>query len=178
MSYTERFTHTIDQLNRWSGWLTAFAVLIVTVLAVFTALARKFDIGSNALIEMQWYLFSLVFLLAAGWTLQQDQHVRVDVLAKRWSPITRLWIDLIGHGLVLLPLASGLFWLGLQQTISRYSSGEMSPDAGGLLRWPVWALLPLGFGLLILQTLAEMLKLWHQRQSLVQATPPSQHQES
>lgn len=146
----------IDQLNRLAGWLSAAAVLVVTLLAVVTALARSINIGSNALIELQWYLFSMVFLLAAGWTLQQDQHVRVDVLSKNWSPKTRLWVDLIGHSLVLLPLASVLMWLGLQHTIGQYQSGEMSADAGGLLRWPVWALIPLGFLLLILQTLADM----------------------
>ncbi len=146
----------IDQLNRLAGWLSAVAVLIVTLLAVVTALARSANIGSNALIELQWYLFSMIFLLAAGWTLQQDQHVRVDVLSKNWSLKTRIWIDLIGHSLVLLPLASVLMWLGLQHSIGQYQSGEMSADAGGLLRWPVWALIPLGFFLLILQTLADM----------------------
>ena len=146
----------IDQINRWAGGLSAVAVLIVTLLAVVTALARSANIGSNALIELQWYLFSMIFLLAAGWTLQQDQHVRVDVLSKNWSANTRIWVDLIGHSLVLLPLASVLMWLGLKHTIGQYMSGEMSADAGGLLRWPVWALIPLGFFILILQTLADM----------------------
>jgi len=146
----------IDLLNRLGGWISAAAVLVVTLLAVITALARSANLGSNALLELQWYLFSLIFLLAAGWTLQQDQHVRVDVLAKRWSPRSRLWIDIIGHGLVLLPVASVLMWLGLKHAIAQYLSGEMSADAGGLIRWPVWALIPLGFMLLILQTLADM----------------------
>lgn len=146
----------IDQINRWAGWLSGATVLLITLLAVFTALARSVNVGSNALIELQWYLFSLIFLLAAGWTLQQDQHVRVDVLSKRWSVRTRLWVDLVGHGLVLLPLASVLMWLGLKHAIGQYLSGEMSADAGGLIRWPVWALIPIGFLLLILQTLADM----------------------
>lgn len=146
----------IDQLNRLAGGLSALAVLVVTLLAVITALARTANMGSNALIELQWYLFSLIFLLAAGWTLQQDQHVRVDVLSKNWSANTRIWVDLIGHSLVLLPLAGVLMWLGLKHTIGQYLSGEMSADAGGLLRWPVWALIPFGFFLLILQTLADM----------------------
>lgn len=150
------FAYLIDQLNRWVGIGTAFTVLIVTLLAVVTAFGRKFGIGSNALIELQWYLFALIFLLAVAWTLQRDEHVRVDVLAKRWSPQTRAWIDIIGHLLVLLPLASLLLWLGGKQTLSMYLSGERSPDAGGLIRWPVWALVPLGFLLLILQTLADL----------------------
>lgn len=146
----------IDQLSRAAGIASALAVLLMTILAVVTAFGRKWGIGSNALSELQWYLFALMFLWAAGWTLQRDEHVRVDVLAKHWSPRTRAIIDLVGHALVLLPLAIGLFYLGVQQTLAMYNSGEMSPDAGGLLRWPVWALIPSGFLLLILQTMLDM----------------------
>jgi TRAP-type mannitol/chloroaromatic compound transport system permease small subunit len=146
----------IDRLNHAAGWLSALSVLLVTVLATLTAFGRKFGIGSNAFIELQWYLFALIFLLAAAWTMQRDEHVRVDVFAKHWSLQTRAWIDIVGHVLVLLPLAGLLFWLGSKQTISMYLSGEQSPDAGGLIRWPVWALVPIGFLLLILQTLADL----------------------
>lgn len=146
----------IDRLSRSVGIGAACTVLIVTILAVITAFGRKFGIGSNALIELQWYLFALIFLLATAWTMQRDEHVRVDVFAKHWSPRTRAWIDIVGHILVLLPLAGLLFWLGTKQTLAMYWSGERSPDAGGLIRWPVWALVPLGFLLLILQTLADL----------------------
>ena len=165
----------IDQLNRWAGWLSAATVLVITLLAVVTALARSANIGSNALLELQWYLFSLIFLLAAGWTLQQDQHVRVDVLSKRWSARTRLWVDLVGHALVLLPLASVLMWLGLQHTIGQFMSGEMSADAGSLIRWPVWALIPLGFCLLILQTLADMARKIQQLRGIHAGTGHTSH---
>ena len=165
----------IDQLNRWAGWLSAAAVLVITLLAVVTALARSANIGSNALLELQWYLFSLIFLLAAGWTLQQDQHVRVDVLSKRWSARTRIWVDLVGHSLVLLPVAGMLMWLGLQHTIAQFISGEVSADAGGLLRWPVWALIPLGFMLLILQTLADMARKIQQLRTTPAIEEPADH---
>lgn len=165
----------IDQLNRWAGWISAAAVLVVTLLAVLTAVARTANIGSNALIELQWYLFSLIFLLAAGWTLQQDQHVRVDVFSKNWSIKTRIWVDLVGHSLVLLPLAGVLMWLGLKHTIGQYLSGEMSADAGGLLRWPVWALIPLGFLLLILQTLADMARKIQQLRTTTAVSETADH---
>jgi len=166
----------IDQINRFNGWISAAAVLVVTLLAVVTAVARSADLGSNALIELQWYLFSMIFLLAAGWTLQQDQHIRVDVLAKRWSANTRLWIDLVGHTLVLLPVAVLLMWLGFEHTLTQYLSGEMSADAGGLIRWPVWALIPIGFLLLILQTLADMARKIQQLRAPQPAEEPIHHE--
>ena len=148
--------HAIDRLNQAAGWISSCSVLLVALLATCTALGRKFGLGSNALIELQWYLFALMFLWAAGWTLQQDQHVRVDVLAKHWSVRTRAWIDVFGHLAILLPLAGLLCWLGGKQTLEMYLSGERSSDAGGLIRWPVWALVPTGFALLMLQTLADV----------------------
>jgi TRAP-type mannitol/chloroaromatic compound transport system permease small subunit len=167
-AYLRSLAAFIDRLNRAAGWCSAVSVLLVTVLATLTAFGRKFGFGSNALIELQWYLFALIFLGAAGWTLQQDQHVRVDVWSKHWSPRTRAWVDVVGHLCILLPLAGLLCWLGGKQTLEMYLSGERSADAGGLIRWPVWALVPIGFALLILQTLADV------GRKLQQAiTPPS-----
>lgn len=151
----------VDRLNLWAGTLSALMVLVVTVIAVLTAFGRKFGIGSNALIELQWYLFALIFLLAAGWTLQRNEHVRVDVFSRRFSARWRAVIDLIGHTLVLLPIAGVLFYLGLQETLDAWRSHELSADAGGLVRWPVKALIPIGFLLLILQALVEMTRQWH-----------------
>ncbi len=151
----------VDRLNLWAGTLSALMVLVVTVIAVLTAFGRKFGIGSNALIELQWYLFALIFLMAAGWTLQRNEHVRVDVFSRRFSARWRAVIDLIGHTLVLLPIAGVLFYLGLQETLDAWRSHELSADAGGLVRWPVKALIPIGFLLLILQALVEMTRQWH-----------------
>lgn len=151
----------VDRINLWAGTLSALMVLVVTVIAVLTAFGRKFGIGSNALIELQWYLFALIFLMAAGWTLQRNEHVRVDVFSRRFSARWRAVIDLIGHTLVLLPIAGVLFYLGLQETLDAWRSHELSADAGGLVRWPVKALIPIGFLLLILQALVEMTRQWH-----------------
>ncbi len=151
----------VDRLNLWAGTLSALMVLVVTVIAVLTAFGRKFGIGSNALIELQWYLFAMIFLMAAGWTLQRNEHVRVDVFSRRFSARWRAVIDLIGHTLVLLPIAGVLFYLGLQETLDAWRSHELSADAGGLVRWPVKALIPIGFLLLILQALVEMTRQWH-----------------
>jgi TRAP-type mannitol/chloroaromatic compound transport system permease small subunit len=146
----------IDRLSRWAGHCSAVAVGLTVLLATLTALGRKWGWGSNALLELQWYLFALIFLWAAAWTLQTDGHVRVDVLAKRWSVRTRAWVDVVGHVLVLLPLCMLLLWLGGEQAWQVWQSGERSADAGGLIRWPVWALVPTGFALLLLQTLLDL----------------------
>ncbi len=145
-----------DAPARWAAHCSALAVGLVMLLATLTALGRKLGWGSNALLELQWYLFALIFLWAAAWTLRTDGHVRVDVLAKHWSVRTRAWIDVVGHVLVLLPLCTLMLWLGAEQTWQVWASGERSPDAGGLIRWPVWALVPTGFALLLLQTLLDV----------------------
>lgn len=146
----------IDTLNKTLGRGIAWLILATVLLSVFTAIARKFGIGSNGWLEGQWYLFSAVFLLGAAYTLQADQHVRVDVLSKRWSAKTRALIDIVGHVLFLLPVAVCLAWLGWHDFIQVWQHNEMSADAGGLARWPVKLLIPVGFGLLILQVLSEI----------------------
>jgi len=148
--------HLIDTVNKTLGRGVAWLVLATVLLSVFTAIARKFGFGSNGFLEGQWYLFSAVFLLGAAYTLQADQHVRVDVLSKRWSAKTRALIDIVGHVLFLLPVAVCLAWLGWHDFIQVWQHNEMSADAGGLARWPVKLLIPVGFGLLILQVLSEI----------------------
>ncbi len=152
----------IDALNKTVGQLIAWLVLATVLLSVFTAIARKFGFGSNGFLESQWYLFSAVFLLGAAYTLQADKHVRVDVLSKRWSAKTRAIIDIVGHLCFLLPLAIGLAWLGWHDFMQVWTSNETSADAGGLARWPVKLLIPVGFGLLVLQLLSEIGKRFHQ----------------
>lgn len=152
----------IDALNKTVGRFIAWLVLAAVLLSVFTAIARKFGFGSNGFLESQWYLFSAVFLLGAAYTLQEDKHVRVDVLSKRWSAKTRALIDIVGHVCFLLPLAVGLAWLGWHDFMQVWTSNEASADAGGLARWPVKLLIPVGFGLLVLQLLSEIGKRIHQ----------------
>ncbi len=150
----------ISKLNAWFGKLAAYTVLAVVLLCVATAILRKFGIGSNALLELQWYLFSLVFLLSAGHCLANDEHVRVNVLSQHLKPYTRSVIDLLGHVLFLLPLSLVLCYLSGMDAWQVWQSAERSADAGGLLRWPVKALIPLGFLLLALQTIVSIVLQW------------------
>ncbi|MDO9236038.1 MAG: TRAP transporter small permease subunit [Aquabacterium sp.] len=149
----------IDRLNeavgRWVAWLVLAAVLV----SAGNAVVRKlFDTSSNAYLEVQWYLFSAVFLLAAGHTLLRQEHVRIDVLSARLSARSRAWIDVFGIVCFLLPLVVVVINLSWPLVTRAYLSGEMSSNAGGLIRWPVLALLPLGFGLLGAQGVSELIK--------------------
>lgn len=148
----------IDRLNESVGRPVAWLILIAVCIAVLTAFARKVGTGSNAFIEVQWYLFAAIFLLGAGHTLKRDEHVRIDVIAKHFSNRTRAGIELAGHLLFLLPLCALLIWLGTENAWVAWRSHEMSADAGGLPRWPVLALIPLGFLLLGLQVVAESIR--------------------
>ncbi len=149
----------IDQINEHIGRLVMWGVLVATLVATGNALAKHFlGQGSNAWLEMQWYLFGALFLLGAGYTLKHNGHVRIDVIHQRLSDKTRAWIDLFGGLLFLLPFAGLLAWLSWALFAESWRIQEMSPDAGGLLRWPVKLLLPLGFALLCLQGVSEIIK--------------------
>ena len=154
-----RFSRTIDRtsefIGRWVGWLVLAAVLIS---ATNAAVRKGFNVSSNAFLEIQWYLFSAVFLLAAGYTLLRQEHVKIDVIASRFSKRTQIWIDIIGITCFLLPLVVVVIELSLPLVARAYSSGEMSSNAGGLIRWPVFVLLPVGFTLLGLQAVSELIK--------------------
>jgi TRAP-type mannitol/chloroaromatic compound transport system permease small subunit len=150
---------TIDALNERLGRALAWLVALVTLISAGNAALRYLlGFSSNAWLEIQWYLYSAIFLLAAGYTLKHNGHVRVDVLYGRLDPRRQAWIDLLGSLGVLLPfclLMVRLSWPGL---VESWQSHEVSPDAGGLVRWPVRALLPAGFALLALQALSEAIK--------------------
>jgi len=149
----------IDALTERVGRLVIWLVLVATLISAGNALAR-YALGesSNAWLEIQWYLFGAMFLLAAGYTLKHNGHVRIDIFYNRLGPRGQAWIDLIGGLLFLLPMAGLLAWLAWPMFIDAWTTHEMSPDAGGLARWPVKLLLPLGFGLLALQGVAEIIK--------------------
>jgi len=149
----------IDALTERVGRLAIWLVLIATLISAGNALAR-YALGesSNAWLEIQWYLFGAMFLLAAGYTLKHNGHVRIDILYNRFGPRGQAWIDLVGGLLFLLPMAVLLAWLAWPMFMDAWATHEMSPDAGGLLRWPVKLLLPVGFFLLALQGLAEVIK--------------------
>ena len=149
----------IDALTERVGRLIIWLVLIATLISAGNALIR-YSLGesSNAWLEIQWYLFGAMFLLAAGYTLKHNGHVRIDIFYNRLGPRGQAWIDLIGGLLFLLPMAVLLAWLAWPMFHEAWVTHEISPDAGGLVRWPVKLLLPLGFGLLALQGVAEVIK--------------------
>ena len=149
----------IDALNERVGRAVYWLVLIVALVSAGNAVSRYgFGASSNAWLEAQWYLFSAIFLLAAGYTLKHNGHVRIDVIYGRLSPRARALIDLVGTVLFLLPMTLLIMWLSWTGFAESYAIGEVSPDAGGLLRWPVKLLIPLGFALLALQGLSEIIK--------------------
>ncbi|MHB1076597.1 TRAP transporter small permease subunit [Thiobacillus sp.] len=149
----------IDALTERVGRLVIWLVLVATLISAGNALAR-YTLGesSNAWLEIQWYLFGAIFLLAAGYTLKHNGHVRIDIFYNRLGPHGQAWIDLVGGLLFLLPMAVLLAWLAWPMFHEAWVTREMSPDAGGLLRWPVKLLLPVGFALLALQGVAEIIK--------------------
>ena len=149
----------IDALTERIGRLVIWLVLVATLISAGNALTR-YALGesSNAWLEIQWYLFGAMFLLAAGYTLKHNGHVRIDILYNRFGTRGQAWIDLLGGLLFLLPMAGLLAWLAWPMFVDAWATHEMSPDAGGLVRWPVKLLLPVGFFLLALQGVAEIIK--------------------
>lgn len=154
-----RISRAIDALNARIGralyWLVLLMVLVSAGNAVFRYL---FNLASNALLELQWYLFSAVFLLCAGYTLLEDEHIRIDVISSRLAPRTRAWIDVFGTLLFLLPVSMLILWLSWPVFVNAWTSDEISSNAGGLIRWPARLLVPLGFFLLGLQGMSELVK--------------------
>jgi TRAP-type mannitol/chloroaromatic compound transport system permease small subunit len=149
----------IDKLNefvgRWLAWLVLAAVLI----SAGNAIVRKaFDSSSNALLEIQWYLFAAVFLVAAGYTLLRQEHVKIDVILHNFQRRTQVKVEIFGLVAFLLPFVFSVIDLVWPLLMRAYVSGEMSSNAGGLIRWPVYAMVPLGFALLGLQTISELIK--------------------
>jgi TRAP-type mannitol/chloroaromatic compound transport system permease small subunit len=152
-------SRTIDSLNERVGRTVLWLVLATTLVSAANAGMRySFGMASNAWLELQWYLFAAIFLLAAGYTLKHNGHVRIDILYGRLSERGRAWIDLVGTLVFLLPLCLLLVWFSWPGFTDAWQHSEMSPDAGGLLRWPVRLLIPLGFALLALQGISEIIK--------------------
>ena len=154
-----QWSRWVDALNRAIGKITIWLVLITTLISAGNAIVRKiFDSSSNALLEIQWYLFAAVFLLGAGYGLLNNAHVRIDFLANRLSARTRNWIDVGGIVLALIPFCVLSIALSWPMFMQAFVSGELSSNAGGLIRWPVYLLIPVGFALLLLQSLSELVK--------------------
>ena len=154
-----KLSRLIDGLSTRIGRFTMWLILATTVISAGNAIVRKaFNASSNSLLEIQWYLFAAVFMLGAGYGFLKNSHVRIDFVSARLSPRIRNWIDVGGIVGVLIPFCLICIALSWPMFVQAYESGEMSQNAGGLIRWPVYALMPLGFGLLLLQALSELLK--------------------
>ena len=144
-----------ERIGRAAAWLGLAAVIVS---AVSASLRYGMNIGSNAWLEMQWYLNSAVFMLVAAWALKRNDHVRIDVISGKLSPRAQAWIDIVGSLLMLLPAALIIGWYSWPSLINSYEIGEYSSDPGGLIRWPVRLLIPVGFTLLALQGVSEVIK--------------------
>lgn len=154
-----RFSRAIDWLNTQIGKYVIWLILASTVISGVNAVVRKvFNMSSNAFLEVQWYLFAASFMLAAGYTLLNQEHVKIDVVSSRLSKRGQIWIDIIGFVFFLTPICLAILWYGIPFFLQGFRSGEMSSNSGGLIRWPVYAMIPLGFTLLMLQGWSELIK--------------------
>ena len=159
MSALLRISRLIDSLSefvgRWVAWLILAAVLISAVNAV---VRKLFNMSSNGFLEIQWYLFAAVFLLAAGYTMLRGEHVRIDVILGRFSKRTQIKIEAVCIVIFLFPFCINVITLVWPLVVKAYVTGEMSSNAGGLIRWPVFAMVPIGFALLLMQGVSELIK--------------------
>ena len=159
MSALLQLSKAIDALNervgRWASWLVLAAVLISAINAV---VRKVFNVSSNAYLEIQWYLFAAMFLLAAGYTMLRQEHVKIDVILHRFTKRTQIKIEIFGIVAFLFPLVLTVIDLSWPLVVKAWVTGEMSSNAGGLIRWPVFAMLPIGFALLGLQGISELVK--------------------
>ena len=152
-------SRAIDKLNEKIAGAVSWALLAAVIICACNALVRYiFKMSSNSWLEIQWYLFAAVFMLASANTLRRDEHVRIDVVTGHFSRRTQVWIDLTGFLLFLLPVCLLILYYGIPFARYSFVSAEMSSSAGGLIVWPVKLLVPVGFALLALQGLSEIIK--------------------
>src|SRR3954470_4081484 len=154
-----RISRAIDAINERVGRIVIWLVLAMALVSTVNALTRYvFNRSSNAWLELQWYLFAAVFLLCAGYTLLHNEHIRIDVVAAQLSRRGQVWIDGFGLVVFLLPMSIFIMWLSWPIFMNAWTCGEISGSAGGLIRWPALLLVPLGFFLLSLQGISELIK--------------------
>ena len=154
-----KFSRAVDALNAFVGKYVIWLILGSTVISGVNAVDRKiFNVSSNAYLEVQWYLFAAAFLLAAGYTLLHGEHVKIDVLVHQLSKRGQIWVDVIGFTFFLTPVCLAMLYFGTPFFLQGLHSGEVSSNAGGLIRWPVYLMIPIGFSLLLLQGWSELIK--------------------
>ena len=149
----------IDAINEYVGRAVYWLILVAVLVSAGNAIVRyAFNRSSNAWLEIQWYLFSAVFLLCAGYTLLHNQHVRIDIVSGMLGKRAQIWIDIFGTLFFLLPMAIAIMWMSWPVFVDAYNSNEISANAGGLIVWPARLLVPVGFFLLVLQGFSELIK--------------------
>ena len=159
MNLLLQFSRLVDAVSEAVGRAAIWLVLVVVIISAGNAVSRfALNMSSNGWLEIQWYLFSGIFLLCAAYVLKKNEHIRIDVIAGRLSERGQNWIDVFGILVFLLPMALIIAYLSWPIFMNAWNSGEMSPSPGGLIRWPVRLLMPIGFALLILQALSELIK--------------------
>lgn len=159
MKFFLTLSRIIDNINTRVGQAVIWLTLVVVLVSATNAIIRKvFNVSSNAWLELQWYLFGAIFLLAAGYTFLRNEHVRVDVLAQKFSKRTQIKIEIFGVLFFLFPACVLIFWLSLPFFYESLVLHELSSNTGGLIRWPAKLLIPIGFGLLILAGVSHLIK--------------------
>ena len=152
-------SRAIDAVNERIGRLLLWLVLVVVLVSAGNATSRYLlNLASNAWLELQWYLFAAIFLGCAGYTFLHNEHIRIDVISSRLSRRTQIWIDILGTVFFLLPVSLYIMWLSWPIFMNAWTSGEVSNNAGGLIRWPARFMVPAGFFLLSLQGVSELIK--------------------
>jgi TRAP-type mannitol/chloroaromatic compound transport system permease small subunit len=152
-------SRAIDAISEFVGKAVSWLIFASILISAGNAISRKlFALSSNAWLELQWYLFSAAFLLAAAWTLKRSEHVKVDLLYGRLPRKGQLWVEIFGTLFFLFPFCGITAWLAWPVVVNKFLSGEVSSNTGGLIMWPAWILIPLGFGLLGVQGISELIK--------------------
>ena len=177
MSSLLSVSRIIDWLSERIGHTFYWLVLVTVLISAANAVVRKaFNVSSNSFLEIQWYLFSAIFLFLAGYTLLRNDHVRIDVIAGRLSKRAQAWIDIVGTVFFLFPMAFLLMWLAWPVFVDAYERHEISTNAGGLIIWPARLLVPIGFLLLLVQGVSELIKRIAFLRGLI-PDPSEKHQE-
>lgn len=173
MSVLIRLARGIDAVTAIVGKAVSWLILLAVLVSAGNAISRKaFDVASNAWLELQWYLFGAAYLLAAAYTLQQNEHIRIDILYNMYSRRRQNAVDLFGHIFFLMPFVLLMLAYFFPYVLLSYETGEVSTNAGGLIIWPGKLMLLLGFGLLALQGVSEIIK----KIAIMRGLMPDEHQ--
>lgn len=159
MAFLLALSRAIDSVTAFIGKAISWLLLAAILISAINAVMRKaFSLSSNAWLESQWYLFSAVFLIAAAYTLLSNEHVKVDLVYSRLSRKGQLWVDILGTIFFLMPFCLVTVYLSWPVFLQKFASGEVSNNTGGLIQWPAWVLIPIGFSLLAVQGVSELIK--------------------